>query len=323
MMREYIEGIFRQAGHRGRFALETLKRASDGRMRSIAAELTAILPAETSPPLIIRCLGKFEISVDGRPIPSGNWRSLAVARLFKFLTVKTGQGFVPKDILLEFLWPEENPAVTNKRFHVALTTLRRRLEPKLKRGVPSSYILRQNDAYRLETGPQGRIDFKDFLSEIDAANRVEKRDETEAMNRYLKAESLYGGPLFEEDPFVDAFIPDRAMLQQRYLHVLSKIIHLFEQHGNWTACLSYTEKYLAIDPFAEPVHCAIMRCYYALGETSRIAAAFNRCRTTITAELGCSPGPEVERQYRLLMENRFDVSSPTFPATAYPRLIPD
>ncbi|MFH0726932.1 MAG: BTAD domain-containing putative transcriptional regulator [Pseudomonadota bacterium] len=322
-MPAYIEAIFRQAGHRGKSALQALKRAPDGQTRGAADKLTAIFPEKALPPLIMRCLGKFEVTVDGREIPSGSWRSLAAARLFKFLVLKTGQGFVPKDILLEFLWPEENPEVTNKRFHVALSTLRRLLEPGLKRGVASAYILRLNDAYRLETGPGGRIDFKAFLSEIDAADRIEKCDEAAAMNRYLAAESLHGGALLEEDLFVDAFISDRILLQQCYLHVLSKLLHLFELNENWTSCLSFAEKYLAIEPASEPVHCAIMRCYFALGETARIAAAFNRCRSLITAELGTPPGPEVEQLYRHLMETRFEASGPASPARAYPRLIAD
>jgi hypothetical protein len=136
--RDYIERCFREAGHGERVALQALKRSADSRMRRAAGRVVAMLPEESPRSLTIRCLGKFGACVDGVEIPLEKWRSKAATLLFKFLVMKAGQGFIPKDTLLEFLWPEENPDITNKRFHVALSTLRRLLEPGLKRGVSSA-----------------------------------------------------------------------------------------------------------------------------------------------------------------------------------------
>lgn len=301
IMNEIIEQVFTQAGHRSKGILNAIKPGSDNRMRQTVEKLTSIVPNDAPDPLFICCLGPFEVRVGSRKIPPEKWQSLAATRLFKFLVLRIDKGFIPKDVLLEWLWPDTDPEITRNRFHVALSSLRKVLEPDLKRGMPSAYILRQKDAYRLEIENEGGIDFREFLTEVDRADRLSKQNEAEALNRYLTAESLYTGMLFEENPFEDGFTEDRERLKNRHLHLLSRIIRLYEQNGQWTDCIQYAEKYLTIDPCAEPVHCAILRCHACLGETSRVRWAFNRCHTILASELGCLPGPDVNKLYTRLI----------------------
>ena len=256
---------------------------------------------EVPDPLRIRCLGPFEVRVGGRCISPEKWQSLAAIRLFKFLVLKIDKGFIPKEVLLEWLWPDMDPEITGNRFHVALSGLRKVLEPDLKRGMASAYILRQKDAYRLEIGTEGSIDFREFLAEVDRTDRISRQNESEILNRDLTAESMYTGVLFEENPFEDGFAEDRERLKNRYLHVLSRIIRIYERNGQWGDCIQYAEKYLTFDPCAEAVHCAVMRCHACLGEISRVKWAFNRCHAILTSELGCSPGPDVNTLYARLM----------------------
>ncbi len=301
IMTETIEQVFRQADPRSKCILTAIKPGSDSRMRQSVEKLASIVPNDAPDPLFICCLGPFEVRVGSRNIPSEKWQSLAATRLFKFLVLRIDKGFIPKDVLLEWLWPDMDPEITRNRFHVALSSLRKVLEPDLKRGMPSAYILRQKDAYRLEIGNEGSIYFREFLTEVERADRISKQIEAEALSRYLTAESLYTGMLFEENPFEDGFADDRERLKNRYLHVLSRIIRLYEQNGQWTDCIQYAEKYLTIDPCVEPIHCAILRCHACLGEISRVKWAFNRCHTILASELGCLPGPDVNKLYARLI----------------------
>ncbi len=50
---------------------------------------------------------------------------------------------------MELLWSEEDPVKTAKRFHVALASLRKALEPGLLKGIPSSYLSSDRDATAL------------------------------------------------------------------------------------------------------------------------------------------------------------------------------
>ena len=61
------------------------------------------------------------------------------------------KGYLDKEILMELLWPEEDPKKSAQRFHVALAALRKTLEPAIKKGVRSSYIKRSGTGYRIDS----------------------------------------------------------------------------------------------------------------------------------------------------------------------------
>jgi ATP/maltotriose-dependent transcriptional regulator MalT/DNA-binding SARP family transcriptional activator len=303
---EYIERILRNADREARDVLWLLRKEKDSRVRRAADDLMPVLSQEVPAPLRIHCLGRFEVFVGGQEIARSKWQSTKATKLFKYMVMRRDHGFIPKEILLELAWPDEDPGKTNRRFHVAMTSLRRLLEPDLKRGVPSSYILKHNDAYRLEIGKEGRIDFQEFLRELELAERIEKKDADDALTRYLKAESMYGGRLFEEDPYEDWLMDDRETHNNRYLKALSKILFLYEKKESWKKCIDYAEKYLSIDRYAEPVYNALMGFYSQIGQTSRIVKTFERCKTCLTEDLGCPLNDSTVTLYKMLTVKNSD-----------------
>ena len=94
----------------------------------------------------------------GLSFPQEIWKSEKAKALLKYLTLNRNKGYISKDLLLELIWPDQDPDVTSNRFHVALSTIRKTLEPDLPRGKPSSYLLRKGNSYRLEIGSDGSID---------------------------------------------------------------------------------------------------------------------------------------------------------------------
>lgn len=85
----------------------------------------------------------------GEEIAAGRWKSKKALMIFKYLIFRRMQWYTQRDVLVELIWPDEDPEKTRKRFHFALAALRKALEPELPRGVPSSYILSSGDAYLL------------------------------------------------------------------------------------------------------------------------------------------------------------------------------
>lgn len=283
--RAYIERLLREGPPLAWEILHSLRRKKKDAMRGKVEGLVARLPRMVPAPLHIRCLGPFRLKVGEVEIPAARWRNAKAARLFKYMAIRRDQGFIPKEVLLELAWPEEEAEVTNRRFHVAMTFLRRLLEPDLKRGDPSAYILRQNQGYRLEIGEGGSIDFVEFLKAVTSAEGLERQDLQQALSRYMEAESLYGGTLLEEDPYEDWLMGDREMLKSKYLETLSRIIQILEGQEAWVQCVGYAEKYLSIDRYAEPVYRVLMRLHARLGNTSGVVRTFERCKLCITEDL--------------------------------------
>ena len=283
----YIEQLFIDAERDADAALYLLKNSNSGHLGRAAERLLTVLPHKVPAPLNICCLGSFSVSIGDRLIPKEQWRSAKATLLFKYLAVKNEHGLIPKETLLELVWPDEDTAVTSPRFHVALNSLRKLLEPDLKRGVPSAYILHRNNGYRLEIGREGRIDFLDFIKTIDQAAALDKSDPNLALAHYLKAVSLYSGPLFEENPYEEWLAADREMLKTKYLQTLSRIIRLYEKQGAWHQCIEYCENYLIHDKFAEPFYRKLMQFHAQTGDLSRVAQTFQKCQTHINQELDC------------------------------------
>ena len=293
IMKPYIESLLADADEvtSQQFASHAMQgKASPGHMAQSKAK-----------DLDIHCLGPFKVFRGDCEIPAKAWRSANVRRLFQYLVIKNRQGFIPKDVFLELLWPGEDPQKTSRRFHVTLTMLRKTLEPELKRGVPSCYLLRQNDAYRLEPGQNGRIDFVDFLKQCRHLKQHPHSSHRDRLDALLHVAALYHGPLFQEEPYIDWFASDRDLIQSQYLELLTAIIRAYEERKDWPACISWVEKYLTIDRYAEPVHRVLMRCHFHLGDTARLKSAFQRCRHQITADLDCPLNPKTTALYRELI----------------------
>ncbi|MCG8531208.1 MAG: hypothetical protein MI749_11140, partial [Desulfovibrionales bacterium] len=100
-------------------------------------------PGFQPPGLKIHLFGPFQLHVGNRKIQAEEWTHGKALVLFKYLATHMDKGYLPKDLLLEILWPGQDPAKTGKRFNVAASRLRKILEPSLRPKAPSSYLLRQ------------------------------------------------------------------------------------------------------------------------------------------------------------------------------------
>lgn len=184
---------------------------------------------------------------------------------------------------------------------MALSWLRRLLEPDREQGLPSAYIIRQNEAYRLELGPGGNIDFLEFLQAVEQAEKLSAPDSSAALWQYLQAEVLYGGPLLASDPYDECFAPERERLQNTYLKVLTRIIESYEQQENWREGLAYAEKFLSVDPYAEAIYGVLMGFQARLGEKGRLVRTFEQYCTRLADDLGCPLSAELIDLYQSLM----------------------
>jgi two-component SAPR family response regulator len=300
---EDIEQLFIRAGRDADTALCLLRSNTPGYLGHAADRLYKTLPHNVPASLNICCLGDFSVSVGDRRIHKKQWRSAKAILLFKYLAVKNQRGLIPKEALLELAWPDEDPAVTNPRFHVALNSLRKLFEPDLQRGVPSAYILQRNNCYCLEIGPKGWIDFLEFLKVVDQAIALEKSESDLALACNLKAVSLYRGPLLEENPYDAWLAEDRELLRTKYLQTLARIIRLYEKQLAWHQCIEFCEIYLIHDKFAEPYYRKLMLLNAKIGNLPRVTQTFQRCQANINKELDCPLSHSTLELYKKIMKS--------------------
>ncbi len=285
--RELIERVFIDADREADIALFMLRNNGAADLRHATDRLLKAMPHKVPAPLRIRCLGSFSVAIGEQLIPGRKWRSAKASILFKYLAVHYEQGWIPKETLLELAWPGEDPAVTTPRLHVALNTLRKLFEPDLKRGMPSAYIVRNSDGYRLEIGKDGSIDYLTFAKVVDEAAVIDESRSDQALALGLKAISLYRGSLLEEDPYDEWLTQERESLRMKYLQYLDSMIRQFEKQGAWHRCIELGETYLMHDEYAEPIYRKLMGLYARVGNLPRVTQTFERCKSSINDGLDC------------------------------------
>lgn len=298
--KKYLRELFPKFGLNGINAITKLRQSPKAGIRKTAGSILDHLFHLPPLGLRIRCLGNFTVRRGDEAIPADNWTSQKAALLFKYLCYHRNEGYLVKDRLMEMLWPEADVTKSRKRLNVALTTLRKILEPELPRGKPSAYILKQADAYRLELGTGGRLDIEDFDSEIKAAEA--EADSNKALAHRLKADGLYRGDLFNEDPYEDWCAVAREIYREKYLRNLKHIIEHHQKQPNRRQAIRLAERYLACDPYAEDIYLLLMTLYHTSGNRAMAAKTFETYKKRMETDLDCPVTEEAKQLYQKILE---------------------
>src|SRR5947209_1796415 len=96
--------------------------------------------------LKIKLLGEFEVWRGEGPIESHEWGRQKTRSLLKLLLTRPGRAF-SRDEILDTLWPNTLPEAAGQSLRTTVSLLRKVLEPDLKRGSDSRYIIRQRPGY--------------------------------------------------------------------------------------------------------------------------------------------------------------------------------
>jgi DNA-binding SARP family transcriptional activator len=276
-------------------------------LKSAASSLLWNLPRPDPPGLKIYLLGRFRVLAGDREISADKWGNQKVRSLFQYLAYARLQGYVNRDILIEMLWPDQDPGKTINRFHVTMTALRRVLEPNLPDGAPSSYISRVGDTYRIHLGKEGCIDMAVFTDKMTLADR--QKDPYQAFCHSMEAVLAYAGDLLAEAPFCEWCSPTRQTLQNKYLHALKTIIAYYKMQEDFEKCIVYTERYLCVDSTAEKMYCNLMGSYAGTGNLVQVKSTLKRCREIMRLELDCPVEPATEAlANRLLTRKQSDAA---------------
>jgi len=144
-MTDYIRKIFKMMDSGVQDELIRIEKTGDPSESRSASLILEAFPKTPPPGIRLNLLGRFRVSIGEDEIPARQWKSKKAKMLLKLLVHYRNKGFMSKEVFMEHLWPEKDPLLTAKRFHVALVALRKVLEPGVKRAGRSSYILSDRD----------------------------------------------------------------------------------------------------------------------------------------------------------------------------------
>jgi DNA-binding SARP family transcriptional activator len=235
-------------------------------------------------------LGRFQVLRDGQPLPACT--SAKALAIFRYLLTRRGRAATGEE-LMELLWPDSAPRDAAHSLHVAVSTLRRYLDPA------ASGLLLYVDAHYL-LNPRATVGddcerFRALSAEGDRARRL--GDLPAARQAYEDAVACYCGDYYVSSQDLAWNIAERERLLARYLTVLDHLGAVCLAEGQYEPALDCYQQLLQRDAYREDAHVQVMRCYAHLGRRSEALRQYTRCATLLASELGVEPLPETRAVY--------------------------
>ncbi len=225
----------------------------------------------------VLALGRFAVVHAGEPVPLAAWQSRKARDLLKVLVARKGRPLT-REAAAEAMWPDEEPETLSNRLSVALSTIRKVLDPQ-RRHPPDHYVVSDARAIRLRLDHL-HIDLIEFLHIADKAAELMSRGERDAAEASLRrARQIYAGDFLEEDLYEEWATEARDEARSQLLTVLRLLARLAADRGDDEAAGQYLGQLLEREPYDEDAWLSLIAGQLRLrrhGEARRYYAAYAR-----------------------------------------------
>src|SRR5680860_38460 len=132
-------------------------------------------------------LGPLRLTLNEQAIDEHAWTRRSSRSLLLLLLITPGHA-IPRDRVLDLLWPDASPSSAMNALYVAIHGLRRVLEPNLERGRQSTFVEIENELVRLRKDVGVWVDMIAFEQLLAAAGR---QPMPERLTAFREALALY------------------------------------------------------------------------------------------------------------------------------------
>ena len=260
--------------------------------RGVAPELGAarllLSAAGQTAEVAVRTLGRFSVARAGQAVPLGAWQSRKARDLLKLLAARRGRPLT-RDAAAEALWSGEDAGPLPNRLSVALSTLRKVLDPE--RSHPADWFIVADGQSLALAIDHVSLDVVDFLRAAGAGVALASRGDWLAADGTLRqAEALYAGDFLEEDVYEDWAVDCREEARSAAQEVSRLLARAAVQRGDEEDAARHLRRLLERDPYDADAWTALLGAQLRLrryGEARRQHAIYVRHM----AQLGVSPAP--------------------------------
>jgi DNA-binding SARP family transcriptional activator len=220
-------------------------------------------------------------------VPLAEWGSRKARDALKILIARRGR--VPRDQLIELLWPDDDPVPAARRLSVAISTIRAVLDPSHRLDA-GHYLAANREAVWLVPGALV-VDVETFLADateglaLAAAGRLE-----EGGARLRSAEGAYRGDFLAEDAYEDWAVGLREEARQAYVSVGHELARIAAAQAEHAAAAGYLRRVLQHDEFDERAHLGLVGALATNGRPGDARRAYNAYVARME-ELGVEAAP--------------------------------
>ena len=220
------------------------------------------------PDVVVRCLGGFELLIDGRSVDLTSLRPRARSVLHLLATHAPRP--VHRDVLLAALWSDNDAESARRSLQVAVSSVRKRLESAgWRHGVE-----RVGDGYALAVEPHEVTDVRAFQRAVDDARRAHAAGDHHRLDAAARqALEWYRGDLLTEEGSADWVVETRDALRIAAGATARLAATAAYQRGDMAEALTMAERGLQLDRFDDTMWNIVIDAHAARGETGAAARA--------------------------------------------------
>lgn len=244
--------------------------------------------------LTLALLGGFQAELDGRPVTG--FKSSKVRALLAYLAVEADRPH-RRETLAGLLWPErpDRDALNNLRY--SLANLRKTLDDRAS-GTP--FLLIDRDTVQFNRASDAWLDVNQLLEPIAAARSAHATDSLSppTITDLQSALALYRGSLLagfsagDAAPFEEWLLLRREQIEQQVTWTLASLTAIHEARADYPQAQAWARRHVALEPWNEDAHRALMRGLALDGQRSAALHQFQVCRRILADELGVEPAEE-------------------------------
>ncbi|MEN3341670.1 MAG: hypothetical protein V7644_1074 [Actinomycetota bacterium] len=223
---------------------------------------------------------------------------------------------VPRERLVDELWPDEPPATAVKALQVFASRLRKEL------GDEAGILVTRGQGYVLELEPD-RLDAARFGGLLSAGRAaLDDGRYAEAAARLAEALSLWRGPALAD--FGDRRFgqEEAARLEELRLLALEARIEAELDLGRHSEAVAELEALVREHPLREHLYVVLMRALYRCGRQADALEWYRDARRVLRDEVGIEPGPELQSLHRAVLNQEPSLEPPP-PVRSVPSNLPE
>lgn len=243
-------------------------------------------------------LGPFEVLADGRARDLGGRKP---AELLAVLVLHANE-VVSTDRLVEELWGDEPPRTARKTVQVHVSRLRRELGDTVPETRSNGYLV---------SVERGQVDAGEFEDLVERGRESLLAGETDEAARLLRgALALWRGPVLAGLDIDGSARSIASRLEDLRLVAVELRVDADLALGRHASLVGELEALVAEHPYREGFRRQLMLALYRSGRQADALAAYRAARTSLVAELGVEPGPELRELEAAMLRQDPELAAP-------------
>lgn len=264
-----------------------------------------------SPFLRVRTFGKLEVESPYGRVEHRHWRKRKSRLLFLMLLCAPAHE-IPRDVILERLWPDMARSNAQRNLYVTWSHLRKALACEADQADIAQFADSNADAYWLTS--LLRSDLDQFHTELGVLHVARTAgDGAAVIASATRIAEVYRGELLPIDIYDEWFEQDRTRARRDFCDAMVAGAQSAVDAQQYDSALVLLRRVSAIDPWREDVYQLMMRCQMFVGQRSGAIETYNVCRTRLVDDLGIDPCAETVRIFQAVLameeEGHFESSS--------------